>query len=189
MKRKEDVRVFNAEDRVALRLLENHTHFLSGEVDDEKVEKCIKWILYENFDPAPQRSLTLYINSMGGDLYSSFALIDIMKQSALPVHVIGIGSVMSAAFLIFASGAKGYRYAARNTSFMCHQYSDEMQGKYHDLKVSMFEGDSCNTRMIDILQEATGLPRTKIKSQLLKPSDVYMTAQDAVKFNVVDSIL
>lgn len=180
---------YNVDDRVDSTLLENRTHFLSGEITEDNIERCIKWILYENLSSAPVKPLTLYLNSTGGDLYSSFALIDVMKQSIHPIHVIGVGSVMSAALLIFASGEKGHRYAMSHTSFMCHQYSDEMQGKHHDLKVSMAEGERCNNRMIDILQQATGLQRSKIKSQLLRPSDVYMTAEEAVKFNIADSIL
>lgn len=180
---------YNVDDRVASTLLEHRTHFLSGDITEDNVERCIKWILYENYTPTPTKSLTLYINSTGGDLYSSFALIDVMKHSKHPIHIIGVGSVMSAALLIFASGENGHRYAMSHTSFMCHQYSDEMQGKHHDLKVSMAEGERCNTRMIDILQQATGLQRSKIKSQLLKPSDVYMTAEEAVRFNIADSII
>jgi ATP-dependent Clp protease protease subunit len=189
MKRPPAASEFNVSDRVDSTLLENRTHFLSGEIDEENIEKCIKWILYENFNATSIRPLTLYINSTGGDLYSSFALIDVMKHSVHPIHVIGVGSVMSAALLIFASGEKGHRYAMSHTSFMCHQYSDEMQGKHHDLKASMAEGERCNSRMIDILQQATGLVRSKIKSQLLRPSDTYMSAEEALKFNIADSII
>lgn len=189
MKRSPTVPEFNVDDRVDSTLLEHRTHFLSGEINEENIERCIKWILYENFNVTPIKPLTIYINSTGGDLYSSFALIDVMKHSVHPIHVIGIGSVMSAALLIFASGEPGFRYAMSHTSFMCHQYSDEMQGKHHDLKVSMAEGERCNARMIDVLQQATGLPKSKIKTQLLRPSDTYMLAEEAVKFNIADSII
>lgn len=178
---------FNAEDRVNLKLLENSVHFLQGEIDEETVGNCIKWITYENFD-SREKVLTLYINSMGGDLYQAFALIDIMNQSNHPIRVIGIGSVMSAAFLIFAAGTNGQRYAAKNTSFMIHQYSDNLSGKHHDLKATMRDGELCNQKMVDILRTATGLAPSKIKSKLLPASDVYLSAEEVIELGIADHI-
>jgi ATP-dependent Clp protease protease subunit len=179
---------FNAEDRVDIKLLENSVHFLTGEIDEENIEKCIKWITYENLDNK-SKILTLYINSTGGSLYDAFALIDIMRHSAHPVRTIGIGAVMSAAFLIFAAGSKGERYAAANTSFMCHQFSESMDNKYHDLKATMVENDLCNQKMIEVLKEATGMAPSVIKKKLLPASDVYLTADEVVELNIADQLL
>lgn len=186
MKKLED---FSAEERINVRLLENHVHFLVGEIEEENVQSCIKWILYENLDTKSSKTLTLYINSTGGDLYQAFALIDVMKSSAHTIRVIGVGAVMSAAFLIFASGDKGQRYAAQNTSFMCHQFSSSVEAKYHDIKAEMKENESLNTKMVNILKEATDLSVAKIKSKLLPSSDVYLTAEEVVEFGVADHIL
>jgi len=122
-------------------------------------------------------------------LYQAFGLIDVMKASPHTIRVIGLGAVMSAAFLIFASGSKGHRYAAKNTSFMCHQFSETTEGKYHDIKASMKENEMCNERMIAILKEATGLAPSKIKSKLLPASDVYLTAEEVLQYNIADNIL
>ena len=129
---------FNAQDRTDLKLFENSIHVLTGEICEENIAAAIKWILYENLE-SKDKIITLYINSTGGDLYSAFALIDIMKHSQHPIRTIGIGAVMSSAFLIFASGSKGQRMAATNTSFMCHQFSSGVEAKYHDLKAEMKE--------------------------------------------------
>jgi ATP-dependent Clp protease protease subunit len=180
---------FNAEDRVGIRLLDYSIHFLYGEISEENTLECIKWITYENLETKQDKLLTLYINSTGGDLYSAFALIDIIQNSKHPIQIIGVGSVMSAAFLIFSAGTKGYRHAAKNTSFMCHQFSESMSDKYHDLKATMKENDLCNQKMVDILKDATGLPASKIKSKLLPASDVYLTADEVVELGVADQIL
>ncbi len=180
---------FDADQRIDLRLLENSIHYLNGEIDEDSISAVIKWILYENIDTAKAKVLTLYINSTGGDLYQAFGLIDVMRSSPHVVRTIAIGSCMSAAFLIFACGDKGERYASKNTSFMCHQFSESMDDKYHDLKATMKENDLCNQRMIDILKDATGLAPSKIKSKLLPASDVYLTAQEAVDFNIADQVI
>jgi ATP-dependent Clp protease protease subunit len=180
---------FNAEDRIDIKLLENSIHFLTGEIDQESIDKCIKWITYENLDTRSEKTLTLYINSTGGDLYSAFALIDVIKNSEHPVRTIAMGAVMSAAFLIAASGAKGQRFAARNVSYMCHQFTENVDAKYHDIKAAMKGNDMCNDMMVNVLKEATGLAPSIIKKKLLPASDVYLTAEEAVELKIADNIL
>ena len=179
---------FNADDRIDITLLKNSVFFLTGDIEEENIAKCIKWITYENLDPK-EKTLTLYINSTGGDLYSALALIDIMKHSTHPVRTIAIGSVMSAAFLIAASGADGERYAATNVSYMCHQFSENTEGKYHDLKATMKGNEMCNEMMVAVLKEATGLAPSVIKKKLLPASDVYLSAQEAIDLGIADQLL
>jgi ATP-dependent Clp protease protease subunit len=188
--KKLDDSVIDAEDIIGLGLLKNHTHFLMGEIDDENVEKAIRWLLYENMDNSnPDKILTIYINSTGGSLTDAFALIDVMQNSNFVVRTIGIGNIMSSAFLIFAAGDKGERYVAKNTSIMCHQFTESIDEKYHDIKAALKETENCNKRMVDILTEATGLASSKVKAKLLPPSDVYMTAEELLGYGVADHIL
>lgn len=180
---------FDADQRIDLRLLENSVHYLNGEIDEDSVGAVVKWILYENLDVNKTKVLTLYINSTGGDLYQAFALIDTMRSSPHVIRTVAIGSCMSAAFLIFACGDKKERYASKHTSFMCHQFTESMDSKYHDLKATMKENDLCNQRMIDILKEATGLVPSKIKAKLLPASDVYLSAEEVVDYGVADQVV
>ena len=179
---------FNAGDRIGVKLLENSIYFLSGEITEENINECIKWVIYENLDPK-EKVLTLYVNSSGGDLYQAFALIDVMRSSKHVIRTVGIGSIMSAAFLIFTSGDQGERYLAVNTGIMCHQFSGGTDAKFHDLKAEMKENELLNKKMVDILKNATGLPTTKIKTKLLPASDVYLTAQEAIELGIADHLL
>jgi len=188
--KKIDDSVIDAEDIIGLGLLKNHTHFIMGEIDDENVEKAIRWLLYENMDNSnPDKILTIYINSTGGSLTDAFGLIDVMQNSNFVVRTIGIGNIMSSAFLIFAAGDKGERYVAKNTSIMCHQFTESIDEKYHDIKAALRETENCNKRMVDILTEATGLAPNRVKAKLLPPSDVYMTAEELLEYGVADHIL
>ena len=180
---------FNASDRIGVKLLDNSVHFLTGEITAENVQECIKWIVYENLE-VKEKILTLYVNSTGGDLYQAFALIDIMQSSKHSVRTIAIGSIMSAAFLIFTSGTKGERYLAANTGIMCHQFAGGGgDAKFHDLKAEMKENELLNQKMVNILKEATGLTPSRIKSKLLPASDVYMSAQEALDLGIADQLL
>ena len=180
---------FNADDRIDITLLKNSVFFLTGEIEEENVSKCIKWITYENLETNKDKVLTLYVNSTGGDLYQAFALIDVMNTSEYTVRTIGIGAVMSSAFLIVASGTKGERFVAQNTSCMCHQFSSDTDGKYHDLKAEMKETEFLNSKMVDVLVEATGKVPSYVKKRLLPPTDVYMTAHEMIEHGAADYIL
>ena len=190
MTRKFDNSVIDADDIIGLALLKNHTHMITGDIDDDNIDKAIRWLLYENVTGENTgKTLTLYINSTGGSLTDAFALIDVMRSSPFVVRTIGIGNVMSAAFMIFAAGDKGHRYISKNTSSMCHQFTDSVDSKYHDIKAAMKESEYLNERMIKVLLETTGLPRAKIKSKLLGPSDIYLSAEEMIEFGVADHIL
>ena len=185
---KKDDNIMGVEDKIGIALLDNHIHLLSGEINEETINETIRWIIYENLSET-EKTLALYINSPGGDLNEAFGLIDIMRNSKHPIQTIGLGSVCSAAFLIFAAGTKGERYISKNTSIMCHQYTGDLQGKYHDMKAYIRENELTNLRMISLLQECTDLEPRAIKTKLLPPSDVWFTAEELVELGVADQIL
>ena len=177
----------SADDKVESAFLENHIHFINGDINEESVGKTIRWIIFENTkgnDP-----LTLYINSDGGNLPDAFALIDVMRMSKVPIRTIGIGSVCSSAFLIFAAGTKGHRLIGQNTTIMCHQFTESAEGKFHDLKTKVKENQRMNDRMISLLTECSNLVEREVKAKLLPPSDVWLSAEELVELGIADSIL
>jgi ATP-dependent Clp protease protease subunit len=177
------------QERIEMEFLKNKIHFLTGSIDEDGIKKAIQWIVYENTCSEQTGELTLYINSVGGDLYESFALVDIMKNSTIPIRTIGIGSIMSAAFLVFASGTKGRRFIGKNTGIMCHQHSGEIEGKHHDIVSYTKENQYCNERMLDIIQIASGLESRVIKSKLLNSTDIWLKSEEMVTLGLADHIL
>lgn len=177
-----------ANERINTGLLNNHVFFLTGAIDDYSVEEVIKWIIYENTITEQHKVLSLYINSDGGHLTSSLALIDIMRQSKYPIRTIGIGSIASAAFLIFSCGTKGYRIISKNTSIMCHQYSCGMMGKQHDMEAHVKEMQLSNDRILNILKDVSNLDLKNVKLKLLPPTDVWLTPEELLNYGIADII-
>lgn len=181
--------ICTVQDQVEYNLYTSGIHYLSGEIGQFNTSPLIQWIIGENANPTPKKHLILYINSVGGDLYDAFAVIDVMNSSKIPIRTIGIGSLMSAAFMIFVSGERGSRSLAKNTSTMCHQFSSSYEGKEHDIKASERETRFVKQKMLDIIKNSTDMDERTIKRKLLPPSDVWLSAQECIDLGVADILL
>jgi ATP-dependent Clp protease protease subunit len=170
-------------------LADNGMYVLMGEVDNENIKPIIEWILHENFVSKKKRKeLLLMICSEGGDVSAAFALIDVMRSSNIPVKTVGLGQIASAGLLIFIAGAKGRRILTPNTSILSHQFSWGSDGKAHELFATIKEFDLTQKRMVALYKESTGLDEEEIKKTLLPPHDVWLTAEEAIGFNICDHI-
>ena len=162
---------------------------LMDEVRSESVKPVIEWILHENHvRRRRKKELLLMICSDGGNLEDAFALIDVMKSSSIPVKTVGLGSIASAGLCIFIAGTPGRRVLTPNTSILSHQFSWNAQGKAHELFATVKEFELCQTRMIRLYIEATGLDEDIIRKVLLPPQDVYLSAEEALEYKICDHI-
>ena len=166
---------------------DDYNHFLTGEVTGESVEKAIRWIMM-GAQNTPSDFMKLIINSDGGSLNDAFALIDVMRSSPISVVTLGMGNLMSSAFMIFAAGKKGQRAIAKNTSIMIHQFNHEISGKYHDLKTFSQEFDRINQRMINILCDCSNMSEDDVKKYLLGPTDNWMDAYQLKEYGIADYV-
>ena len=128
------------------------------------------------------------ICSDGGSMEDAFALIDVMKASSVPIKTVGLGSVASSGLLIFLAGAPGRRILTPNTSILSHQYSWGSDGKHHELFAITKEFGLAQKRMVQHYQETTGLDEETIKTKLLPPNDVYLSADEALELGICDFI-
>ena len=172
-------------------LQDNGMYVFMDDVTSESIKPIIEWILVENHvvKKNKKKELLLMICSDGGSLSDAFALIDVMRASTIPVKTIGLGSIASAGLCIFIAGEKGRRVLTPNTSILSHQYSWGNEGaKAHELFSQVKEFDLMFNRMLNLYREATGLDDESIKQHLLPASDVWLSADEALKLNVCDFI-
>jgi len=164
-------------------------HVFMAEVTQETMKPLIDWIIAENYNKEKKKKeLTLGICSPGGDLNACFALIDVMKGSKIPIRTIGMGMIASCGLLMFISGEKGRRVLTPNTSILSHQFSWGSFGKEHELFAAVKEFDLTTQRMIDHYKKCTGLSEKDIRKYLLPPQDVWLSAKEAKKLGLCDSI-
>lgn len=170
-------------------LQEAGMYVFMDDVTSESIKPIIEWILVENHvAKKKKKELLLMICSDGGSMEDAFALIDVMKASSVPVKTVGLGSVASSGLLIFLAGAPGRRILTPNTSILSHQYSWGSDGKHHELFAITKEFGLAQKRMVQHYQETTGLDEETIKTKLLPPNDVYLSADEALELGICDFI-
>ena len=166
-----------------------HSFFLMmEEISLATCKSAVEWILDANFTEERPEMLNLIITSPGGDLNAAFALIDVMRGSAIPVRTIGLGQIASAGLMIFIAGEKGQRILTPNTSILSHQYSWGAIGKEHELFAQIKEFDLTTKKVIDHYKRCTGLPDKKIREVLLPPQDVWLSPIEAKKLGLCDDV-
>ena len=170
-------------------LNDNGMMVLMSAVNDISIKPIIEWILYESHVRRKrQRELLLLICSDGGNVEDAFALIDVMKSSKIPIKTVGLGSVASCGLLIFLAGTSGRRVLTANTSILSHQFSWGSSGKEHELFATVKEFELCQRRILDHYRNCTGLDEDVIRKVLLPPQDVYLSAQEALSYNICDHV-
>jgi ATP-dependent Clp protease protease subunit len=169
-------------------LYKSGIYLLMDEISNESCKDAIEFILKQNAEKKKQKRLQFLICSPGGDVPSCFALIDIMKGSKIPIHTVGLGCIASCGLLLFITGEKGNRILTPNTSILSHQYSWGSYGKEHELFAQVKEFELSTERMINHYKKCTGLTEEKIREHLLPPEDRWLSAKEAKKFGICDSI-
>ena len=166
-----------------------HSFFLMmEEISLSTCKTAVEWILEANFAEERPEMMNLIITSPGGDLNAAFALIDVMRGSAIPIRTIGLGQIASAGLMIFIAGEKGQRILTPNTSILSHQYSWGAIGKEHELFAQIKEFDLTTKKVIDHYKRSPGLEDKKIREVLLPPQDVWLSPIEAKKLGLCDDV-
>lgn len=119
----------------------------------------------------------------------AFALIDIINAVPFKTYTYGLGSIKSAALLIFMSGEKGYRHLFPNTTILSHQWSSEYGGTEYDFKSYIKDSAKATQRMISTYEKATGFSKQFIRKKLLSNKDLYLVPEQALEFKLADKII
>jgi ATP-dependent Clp protease, protease subunit len=121
---------------------------LRTEICQESVDPIIDAILMHNLEGG-RDFLRLYINSPGGDVDQGFALIDIMRWSAIPIRTTAMGRVASMALLVLMAGEKGHRTVMPHCSLLSHRFATVSMGNHADLLAARVQEDLLHRRIVD----------------------------------------
>jgi ATP-dependent Clp protease protease subunit len=165
--------------------LENRRIHLIGEIDEQSSGMVIKGLqLMAAKDP--DKEIDLYINSPGGDLYSSVGIYDYIRFISTPVRTYNIGACMSGATIVFLAGTE--RYSFENSVFMFHTVASAIEGKAQDIITDAKECQKIISQMTTIYAHHSTLS-TREWAKLIKSDDVYIRAKEALKLKIVTAII
>ncbi|MBE5730533.1 MAG: ATP-dependent Clp endopeptidase proteolytic subunit ClpP [Clostridiales bacterium] len=167
------------------RLLEDRIVFLSGEINDAVANIVIAQLIYLESKDA-DKDICLYINSPGGSVTAGMGIYDTMNYIKCDVSTVCVGMAASMGAFLLSSGAKGKRYALRNSEVMIHQPLGGAQGQASDIEIVAKHIMRTKEKMIKILSDNSGQPIEKVTRDVDR--DYYMSAEEALNYGLIDAI-
>lgn len=168
------------------RLLKERVVFMVGAVDDHMANLIVAQLLFLESEN-PEKDISLYINSPGGVVSSGLAVYDTMQFIRPDVSTVCIGQAASMGAVILAGGQKEKRHALPHSRVMIHQPMGGAQGQASDIEIHTREILTTRERLNKILSTHTGQSMDTIKKDTDR--DNFMSADEAVKYGIIDSIL
>ncbi len=168
------------------RLLKDNIVFLGTPIDDTIANIICAQLLHLESEN-PDRDISLYINSPGGDINALFAIYDTMQFIRPDVATICFGQAASAAAVLLAAGAPGKRLALPNARILLHQPYTGAQGQVSDLEIAANEIERLKRQLEHVLAHHTGQPVEKIEADTDR--DFVMTAEEAREYGVIDEVI
>lgn len=168
------------------RLMTERIIFLNGEIDDEMAQSVVAQLLYLE-KIAPEKDITLYINSPGGIVSAGLAIYDTMQFIACDVSTVCIGSAASMGAFLLSAGTKGKRYSLPNSDIMIHQVSAGCAGQCTDMEITTKYVLNIKQRLTNILAKNAGQDVEKVKEDMER--DYWMDAKKALDYGIIDGII
>ena len=169
------------------RLLNDRVVMVGSAIDDEVANVVVAQLLHLESDD-PDKDISLYVNSPGGDVYAGLAIYDTMTFVKPDVRTICVGIAMSMGAVLLAAGARGKRSALPNAKVLIHQvWTGQFGGQASDVEIRAREVLDLKKRVESILADHTGQPLDRVSQDTDR--DHFMTAAEAVEYGLIDEVL
>ncbi|MDK2857643.1 MAG: ATP-dependent Clp protease, protease subunit [Verrucomicrobiota bacterium] len=168
------------------RLLKERIIFLGTEINDDVSNLVIAQLLFLQSEDA-EKDISIYINSPGGVVTAGLAIYDTMQFLKCPITTYCVGQAASMGAVLLAAGTKGKRFALPNSRMMIHQPLGGSQGQATDIEIQTKEILRIKKRLNEILALHTGKPLKTVEKDTDR--DFFMSAEEAVKYGLVDEVV
>lgn len=168
------------------RLLKENIVFLGGPIHDESANIIIAQLLYlQSVDP--KKDIHLYINSPGGSVTATLAMIDTIKHIKNDVRTYCVGLAASGGAWLLSAGTKGKRYALPNAEIMIHQPLGGAEGQASDIAIRAEYLIRTKKSLTEMMAKHTGQTTAKVEKDIDR--DFFMNAKEAQKYGIIDKVL
>lgn len=157
-----------------------------GKIEEEESSGKSKKQKKEKYEP-----IEFYVSTNGGNASDMFAIYDVMRmvRKDCEIHTVGVGKVMSAGVLLLAAGTKGKRKIGKHCRVMIHSVLAGSEGPLHNLENEMAEIRWTQERYIDSIIQESKLNQSTMKKLLQKHVNIYLSAEEAVKYGLADEVI
>ncbi len=168
------------------RLLKERIIFLGTPIDDTVSNLMIAQLLHlESEDP--DKDISIYINSPGGEITGLFAIYDTMQYIKPDVQTICVGQAASAAAVLLAAGTQGKRYALPHARVLIHQPHGGASGQAVDIEIQAKEIARMRQTLDELLAHHTGQPTERVRKDTDR--DFIMSALEAKEYGMIDEVI
>ena len=168
------------------RLLKDNIIFLGGPIDDHTANLVIAQLLFLQSED-PKREINMYINSPGGSVTATLAIVDTMQYIKNDICTVCVGIAASGAALVLSAGTKEKRMALPTSEVMIHQPLGGAEGQASDIEISAKHILKTRATLNKILAKNTGQPLTRIEKDVDR--DFFMDAEEAKKYGIIDQVV
>jgi len=168
------------------RLLRERIVFLNGEVEDGIAGLICAQLLFLEAEN-PKKPIAMYINSPGGVVTSGLAIYDTMQFIQSPVATLCMGAARSMGSFLLMAGEPGHRAALPNASLHVHQPLGGYQGQASDILIHAEEMRQTKRRITSLYARHCGRTYEEVEKTLDR--DFFMTAEEAMQWGLVDSVM
>lgn len=168
------------------RLLKDNVIFLGGPIHDEMANLIIAQLLFLQSED-PKKDISLYINSPGGSVTATLAIVDTMNHIKNDVSTVCVGIAASGGAIVLSAGKKGKRYALPNSEIMIHQPYGGAEGRASDIEITAKQILKTRERLNKLLAGYTNKPLAQIEKDVDR--DYFMDAEEAKKYGVIDKVI
>jgi ATP-dependent Clp protease protease subunit len=169
------------------RLLKERIVFVHGPIDDGMASLIMAQLLFlEKEDP--DKDIDMYINSPGGSVTAGLAIYDTMQTIKPDVATVCAGMAASMASILLTGGAQGKRFVLPYAKILIHQpWVQQVGGQATDIEIHARDLIATRRALAGIYEETTKKPIDQILKDIER--DFYMTAQEALDYGIVDTII
>jgi len=169
------------------RLLRENIIFLGTPIDDTIANLvCAQLLFLESENP--DKDISIYINSPGGDINALMAIYDTMQYIRPEITTLCFGQAASAAAVLLAAGTHGKRLALPNARVLIHQpYAQSGYAQVSDLEIAANEILRLKATLEHVLARHTGQSIEKIAKDTDR--DYVLTAAEAKEYGIIDEVI
>ena len=174
-------------DSISSKLLKSRTVIISQQVDAKLSAKVLSQLVLLEQE-GPELPITVFINSPGGEIFSGFAIFDMLKFITCSVTTIVTGFAASMGSILSLAADEGRRFAMPQAKIMIHQpLLMGYQGRASECEIQAREILKTRDHLVKLYADQTGKSHEEIKKALDR--DNWFTAEEALEYGLLDKVV